>query len=43
MLKVFGYKRICGIFWSGVDTYRIAIVQSHLNATSNWHLALLSQ
>lgn len=43
MLKVFGDKRICDISRRDVDMYRTAIAQSHSNATSNRHLALLSR
>jgi integrase len=43
MLKVFGHKRICDISRRDVDMYRTAIAQSHSNATSNRHLALLSR
>lgn len=43
MLKVFGHKRICDISRRDVDMYRTAIAQSHSNATSNRHVALLSR
>jgi integrase len=43
MLKVFGHKRICDISRRDIDMYRTAIAQSHSNATSNRHLALLSR
>lgn len=43
VLKVFGHKRICDISRRDVDMYRTAIAESHSNATSNRHVALLSR